>query len=102
MEKYNGQIYSHPLNGGLCKYHVVFAKNCESFGTFINSPFTELWKSSEKLKLQSGKENEIGRELHKDAMKGAPYFKVMMEGKAKPIKQQIQRHSYYVESLRKE
>lgn len=86
LEKYNGLVYSPFLNEGLCKYCVLFAKNRESLGTFVNSPFTELWKA---LKQHFGKENEIGRETHRHAMEDALHFKMMIEGKAEPIDRQL-------------
>jgi hypothetical protein len=78
------------LRGGLCKYCTLFARNRESLGTFINSPFTKLWKASEKLK-HFGTEQEKGKETHRHAMEEALHFKMIMEGKAEPINRQLDR-----------
>ena len=91
LEKYNGLVYSPSLQGGLCKYCILFAKTRESLGTFVNSPFTELWKASEKLKQHFCKEKEMGKETHRHAMEAALHFKMIMEGKAEPISRQLDR-----------
>ena len=54
-------------------------------GALVTAPFTEFWKASEKLKQHFGKEGELGRETHRNAMQDALYFKSMMEGKSEPI-----------------
>ena len=86
-------VYSSILKGGLCKYCVLFAKYRKSLGTFVNRPFTELWKASEKLKQHFGKENGIGRETHRHAIENALHFKLMQEGKEEPINRQLDRKS---------
>ena len=58
----------------------------ESLGTFVTRPFTELWKSSEKLKQHFGKDKEMGKETHKTCC--SPF---QNDGKAEPISGQLDR-----------
>ena len=67
-------MYLPSLKGGLCKSCVLFGRNHESLGTFVSSPFTELWKASEKLKQHFGTGKEVGKETHKCTMEEALNF----------------------------
>ena len=48
FNKYNGLVYSPSLQGGLCKFCVLFAKGRDSLGLFVTKPFTQFQNASVK------------------------------------------------------
>ena len=48
LDKYPWLIYSRILNGGFCKYCVLFVKNRDKLGVLVNKPFTS-WVKVNKI-----------------------------------------------------
>lgn len=89
MEKYNGLVYSPCLEGGLCKYCILFSKKRSELGILVTRPFTQLAKASEVLGDHFGREGKEAKQSHKEALADALAFKEVMESKALSIDRQV-------------
>ena len=76
-------MYSPSLEGGHCKFCILFAKGRDNLGLFITKPFTQFQKASEKLGQHFGKEGQEAQKHHIDAVADAMLFMSEMENKQK-------------------
>lgn len=68
LEKYPWLVYSETLNGGFCKYCVLFAKDRSKLGKLVNKPF-EKW-----VKVTKTLEGHASNSYHVNALTDAAAF----------------------------
>ena len=73
LDKYPWLIYSKILDGGFCKYCVLFAQNRKSLGFLVNKPFTT-W-----VKVNKVVDGHAANRYHIDAVEAGLTFKRSVE-----------------------
>ena len=73
LDKYQWLIYSKILDGGFCKYCVLFAQNRTSLGVLVNKPFTT-W-----VKVNKIVDGHATNRYHIDAVEGGLAIKRSVE-----------------------
>ena len=73
LEKYPWLVYSKRLDGGFCKFCVLFVRNREKLGVLVNKPFTS-W-----VKVNNTAENHASYNYHIRAVETALDFKCSIE-----------------------
>ncbi|MCG8621968.1 MAG: hypothetical protein MJE68_08250, partial [Proteobacteria bacterium] len=87
LQIFPGLAYSPSLNGGFCKYCVLFGKvhDGQPLGVLVSRPLSNFRKATEILKDHFVGKDGNGKMSHKRAMEDSMTFISMMEGRAQPI-----------------
>ena len=87
LQAFPGLVYSPSLNGGFCKYCVLFGKvhDGQPLGVLVSRPLANFRKATEILKDHFVGKDGNGKLSHKRTVADSITFISHMEGKAQPV-----------------
>lgn len=92
LKKYKGLVYSPTLNGGICIYCALFAKNMEA--VLVSKPYTKNYHKASSILADHfvGKDGK-GKNYHVVAMGHAENFISVVAGSQQPVNVQLNKHA---------